>query len=177
QRQKSVSYGRAEWFGHGAIPDLEKCLRQALAQLKTVSDRTIVRDGRSAKIAKTDDNTAGGLFVHLATETPGEPASVVPKVAPTASALDLTTEQPPADGEWLDGDAFVYVNGDHVCLCTTALHEKSVSNFLRYLFEKAKLPRLYRDFELMKVADIGKVALMHKQGVRELEIRGSLYKA
>jgi hypothetical protein len=53
QRQKTVGYRRAEWFGAGATaPPLEKCLRQALAQLKTVDERTIIRGGANSQNSK-----------------------------------------------------------------------------------------------------------------------------
>jgi hypothetical protein len=97
-------------------------------------------------------------------------------VAPDVIALDLKTEKPPDDGEWLDGDAFLYMHEDHVCLCTTGLHDRAVSTFIRHLFEKANVPQHYRDFDLMKVADISRLNMLHKQGVRELEIRGALFK-
>ena len=177
-RQKTLSYRRAMWFAQGtAAPPLEKCLRQALSQLKTIPDRTVLRDGRNAKVAKAQDASSEGLLLHLATETPGEPASVVPKVMPDAIALDLKTEQPPDDGEWLDGDAFVFVHDDDVCLCTTGIHERAVTNFFRHLLEKAKVPPHYRDFDLMKAVDISRLAMLQKQGVKEIEVKGVLYKA
>jgi hypothetical protein len=175
QRAKTLSYRRAQWFAEGSAPNLEKCLRNALAQLKTIEDRTIFRDGRSAKVAKAQNDDPCGLFLHIATETPGEPASVVPKVDADAIALDLKTEDPPDDGEWLDGDAFVYLNENHVCLCTTGLHDKAVPLFIRYLFMKAKLPQNYAQFALIKAADISRLAMIQKQGVKELELRGVLY--
>ena len=39
QREKTLSYRRAEWF-RDTKHDLEKCLRQANAQLRTIDDRT-----------------------------------------------------------------------------------------------------------------------------------------
>ena len=105
QREKTLSYRRAEWLNGQVGPNLEKCLRHAVGVLKTIEERTINRGGQKVRIAKADDASSGGLFLHLTTETPGEPASVVPKASPNAQTLDLTTERPPADGEWLDGDA------------------------------------------------------------------------
>src|SRR6185437_4689923 len=100
---------------------------------------------------------------------------LVPKVSPTASELDLKVEQAPDDGEWLDGDAFLYVNGDHVCMCSTSMRDSTVQNYLFELFKKAKLRRDAIRFQLMKAADITKLRLLHAQGVKELEIRGTLY--
>ena len=177
QRAKTISYRRAEWFGQGSTaPPLENCLRQSLSQLKTIDERTIFRGGQNAKVAKLQNAAPGGLLLHLATETPGEAASVIPKVTSTATEIDLRTQSPPNDGEWLDGDAFVLIHDNHVCLCTTALHENTVSTFLNHLFEKAKLPRHYRDFLLLKAVDITRLTMLQKQGVQEIEMRGSLYK-
>jgi hypothetical protein len=177
QREKTVGYRRAEWFDQGtAAPPLEKCLRQALGQLKTIDERTIVRGGSNVKVAKQQDAYRGGLLLHLATETPGEAASVVPKVVSTAIELDLRTQSPPNDGEWLDGDAFVLVHDDHVCLCTTGMHESAVATFFYHLFEKAKVPPNFRDFILLKAVDITRLTMLQRQGVQEIEIRGSLYK-
>jgi hypothetical protein len=176
-RNKTLSYRRAEWFGSGNTPGLEKCIRQALSQLKTVEDRTIHRDGRTAKVARASDSTTGGLLLHIATETPGESASVVPKAGPNADALDLRTEAPPDDGEWLDGDAFLYATADNICMCTTALHEAAVAAFIIRLFEKAKVPTHYRNFFLLKVADVGAVTLLQREGVKEIEMRATLYQA
>lgn len=126
---------------------------------------------------KTGDTTHGGLLLHVASETPGESTSVIPKVKPGISELDLKTEKPPADGEWLDGDAFLYVVGDHVCLCSTGLREGAIAYFIRELFKQAKIRKDAIRFELLKAADISKIRLIHSQGVKELQIKAALYLA
>ena len=76
KREKTLSYRRAEWLD--PMPkgtNLELCLRDAHGALKTVDERTIVRDNgqciRSAnKLAPRD----GGFFLHLTADTPGEEA-------------------------------------------------------------------------------------------------------
>jgi hypothetical protein len=176
QREKTVSYRRAEWFQDAAGLTLEKCIRDANKTLTTIEQRTINRGGQHTCIAKAQD-TRPGLFVHITADTPGEFASVVPKVKANASEMDLKVAKPPPDGEWLDGDAFLYVNDDHVCLCSTSLREGAVTYFLKEFFKKASLRRDSIGFELMKAADISKIRLIRSQGVRELEIRGTLYKA
>jgi hypothetical protein len=176
-RDKTLNYRRAEWFGEGNAPGLEKCIRQALTQLKTIPDRTIVRDGHAGIVARTKDATGGGLFLHIATETPGEAASVIPTAAPDADALDLRKQAPPDDGEWLDGDAFLFADADPLCMCTSGLQEGAVATFIVRLFEKAKVPPYYRNFFLMKVTDLSAVTLLQREGVKEVEVRASLYKA
>jgi hypothetical protein len=177
QRQKTINYRRAEWFGSGTTaPPLERCLRHSLGQLKTIPERTIVRGGSHSKVAKQQDVPTGGLLLHLATETPGEAASVVPKADSATTEIDLRTQSPPNDGEWLDGDAFIFIHDDHVCICATGISENAIATFVQYFFEKAKVPANYRDFVLAKAVDVTRLAMLQKQGVREIEIRGSLYK-
>lgn len=176
QKEKTLSYRRAEWLDNKGGLTLEKCLRDAHKNLKNISERTISYGGHEMTSAAQKDR-AGGLLLHLTSDTPGEAASVVPKVAPTSQQLDLLTAQPPRDGEWLDGDAFLFVQDDHVCLCTTGIRDGSIDFFLREFFRKANLRKDSDQFLLMKVADITALKLLHNQGVDEIEMRASLFKA
>jgi len=176
-RDKIISYRRAEWLPDAVALTLEGCLRESYVKLTTVSERTIIREGRCARTAKVIEAPNGGLLLHITVETPGEAASVVPKVTPNIAALNLTIAGAPAGGEWLDGDAFLYVLGDHVCICTTAVYDRAIRIFLWELFAKASLRPSATHFDLMKVADISKVKMLHTQGVKELEIRATLYQA
>ena len=174
KRTKTISYRRALWFTPAQV--FQDCVTEALQKLKTVPERTILYGGQHVRCAKTQGNK-GGLLLHLTTETQGEYASVVPKVKPGATEIDLKSEKPPIDGEWLDGDAFLYVRGDHICVCTTAMRDGAVKLFFLELFAKAKMSKEKTKFDLVKVADIQKVKLLKKAGVKELEIRATLFKA
>lgn len=175
KREKTISYRRAEWTVQGFT--LEKCIRSANKALKTVDARSVFHGDQIIKVAKARDVTAGGLLLHLTTEKPGEAASVVPKASPSTIEVDLKKQKPPADGEWLDGDAFLYVKDNHICLCTTDVRDRAVRTFFYRYFEKAKIQKESTRFDFFKVADISKIKLLHKLGVKELEIRASLYKA
>jgi hypothetical protein len=176
-RDKTLSYRRAEWFGPPSGLNLEKCIRDAYDKLKSVNDRSIPSGDRFIRSVKSKDGPTEGLLVHLTVETPGEPASVVPTGAPNISELDLLTAAPPSEGEWLDGDAFLFISDDHICMCGSGIRDGSIRYFLHSLFKKASLRKDSIKFELVKVADISKVKLIQSQGVKELEIRASLYKA
>jgi hypothetical protein len=131
-KRRSV-YRRAEWLAdrpNGVT--LESCLRDAHNTLKTVDERTIIRDsGQCIRSAKKLAPRDGGIFVHLTADTPGERTSVVPKKRDTAE-MDVATVAAPPDAEFMDGDAFLYVNGDHVCMCATGLRDGAVD--LPYFF-------------------------------------------
>jgi hypothetical protein len=91
--------------------------------------------------------------------------------------IDVTTTAPPDGTEFMDGDAFVYVRGNDVCLCATALHDTSVRQFLALFFSKASIRHDAGIFDLMKVADVNKIKFLHAQGVKEIELRSTLYEA
>jgi hypothetical protein len=177
QREKTVSYRRASWLPEVSGITLEGCIRDAHLNLKTIDDRTIGFGGSLTRSAKQKNASPAGLFLHLTTETPGESASLVPHPKPRAQELDLRVEAPPGDGEWLDGDAFLYVRGDHVCLCSTGIRDGAINHFLHEFFKKAHLRKDSALFDLQKIADVSRLKFLHSQGVKELEINAMLYKA
>jgi hypothetical protein len=114
-RRKTLSYHRAEYFcKHPAIINLEICIREAADKLRTVSQRSIMRTGGyTMQLAHyRREDTWRGSFLHLTFETPGEHASIVPRVAESTSELQATTLPSPNDPEFMDGDAFLYVNNN-----------------------------------------------------------------
>lgn len=177
KREKTISYRRAAWVDgvHGIT--LERCIRDAHANLKSVDERTIGFGGHLTKSAKQRNRTAGGLFLHLTVETPGEAASIVPHVSPSASEVDLKTQKAPANAEYLDADAFLFVHDDHVCVCATDIRDGAISHFLWEFFRKANLRRDSARFTLVKIADVSKLKLLHAQGVKEIELDAKLFKA
>lgn len=175
-REKTLSYRRAEWF-EGAGINLERAIRDAHKKLVSIGDRTIIYGAHHVRSAKMKAITGGGVLLHFTAEIPGDPTSVVPRVSKRAAELDLRTANPPADGEWLSGDAFLFVKDDHVCMCMTDIHDAAIRRFLQALFEKANIRRDSTRFSLSKVADIGTLNLIHKEGVKELIIKATLYKA
>lgn len=176
KKEKTISYRRAEW-ANGSGLTLERCVRDALKKLKSAAERTIVTAGHVIMLANHKNHQPGGLFVHIVTDTPGEHASVVPKAPKTAATIDLKTLPPPADGEWLDGDAFLYIKDDHVCLCATQIYDRAIIYYLQNFFDKAGLRKDSTQFFLIKAADITKVKLLQNQGVKEIDLNTTLYKA
>ena len=169
-KQKTLSYRRAEWLE--AVPKgttLESCLRTAHNTLKTVEERTIIRDsGQCIRCVKKLAPRDGGVFLHLAADTPGEKASVVPKIKKDAEEVEIGVADAPEDAEFMDGDAFLYVNGNHVCLCTTGMRDGAVKQFLYEFFAKAKLGKEFSMFELMKAPKIDKLKMLKKDGVKQI---------
>lgn len=153
------------------------CIRDFSKKLTTADERTIIRtEGQYVTVAAIQDELKNGIYLHLVAETPGESASVVP-TAQTVPQIDVTTVAPPPRHEFMDGDAFLFVKGDNVCLCTTAMRDGGIRYVLQELFKKAKLRKDSAKFDLIKAADLSKAALIKNEGVKEIELKAAMYKA
>jgi hypothetical protein len=174
-----VSYRRAEWFiEKPETINLGMCIAEAVKNCTTAASRTIKRgDDQEIRLAAILTDKGGGHYLHLIVDTPGESASVVPKAAPAVIAFSVGVTAPPAGQDFMDGDAFVYVLKNNVCLCTTGITDAAVRYFLANFFEVAKIRKDATSFDLIKVADVSKLALIESQGVQEIELRGTLYDA
>jgi hypothetical protein len=176
-KERTISYRRADWLIDN--PDsisLSSMLKQAAGKLKSVEDRSLYRHGQVMRLVNLRASKEGFL-AHITLETPGEAASVVPKVDKSVEEADVETTAPPEGKEFMDGDAFLFVKEDHVCLCMTGMMDVTVRNFLQDFFMKAKIRRDADKFDLIKVADISKVKLLQSQGVKEIELRAALFAA
>ncbi|MBB4304083.1 hypothetical protein GGD81_003138 [Rhodobium orientis] len=178
KKDKTLSYRRATWFNENSKSiDLQSCIKEATTKLKSIDDRTIKRgDDKLVKLLKLSNDKNGALLLHLTIETPGEAASIVPSLKDVDNA-DVATTMPPEETEFMDGDAFLYVRDDDVCLCSTLVRDGAIKYFLYELFKKAKIRKDSNKFDLVKVADIDKVMLLHAQGVKEVVIKSTIYEA
>jgi hypothetical protein len=175
QREKTVSYRRAEWLNDDPSSiNLAMCLKQAAEKLTTVDERTIVRaNGQYVRVVSMKPSK-GGYLLHLTADTPGESASIVPKKAVAADEIQVRTAAPPSGAEFMDGDAFLYVNGNDVCFCTTGLRDSTIRQVLQDLFKLAAIRKDATQFDLLKIADVSKIKLLNSQGVAEIELRATL---
>jgi hypothetical protein len=175
KREKTVSYRRAEWLNDDPTSlNLGMCLKQAADTLKTVDERTIIRaNGQQVRLVSMKPSK-GGHLLHFTADTPGEAASIVPKKAIIADEIQVGTAAPPADAEFMDGDAFLYVNQNDVCFCATGLRDSTIRHVLQDFFRLARIRKDADQFDLLKIANVNKVKLLQSQGVAEIELRSTL---
>jgi hypothetical protein len=178
-REKVLTYLHADWLVNCPKgTTLETCLSEAYRKLGTVAERTIIRpSGQEIRLVKKLEPRDGGFFAHITADTPGETASVVPKIKAGVQEADVATAAAPPDAEFMDGDAFLYVNDDHVCVCLTGLRDGAIRQFLYELFEKAQLGEHATKFDLLKAANVNKLKMLRAEGVKEIQLRASLYQA
>ena len=178
-REKTLHYCRAVWFVDTNLKTLESYIREAHQKLKTVGARKFQRDdGQYLKgLRFQEKKDGGGYFLHVIAETPGDHASTVTTADDTKDASDVDTVPPPNGKEFMDGDVFAFIKGDDTCICSTALRDSSFYVFLLELFKKAKLEDKSDKFELQKVANVDKLKMIKKEGVKEIDIGATLFDA
>src|SRR5690606_10988651 len=113
-REKTVSYRRAVWFtADGGELNFEQLVRDAHAQLTTVSDRKFKRaNGQFVKSIWTAPERGGGFYMHIVAETPGDHASTLLQAAEIKDGHGVDTAPPPKGAEYMDGDVIVFAKGN-----------------------------------------------------------------
>lgn len=178
KRDKVIGYRRALWFNeHPETINLAMCISHAATKLPVIKDRTVVRGDQELKLASLQPDSAKGFYLHITIETPGDSTSVVPAVAATAETVEVSTMPPPNNGEFMDGDAFVYVRGNDVCLCTTGCTDNTIRWFLAELFMKAKIRKDADQFDIVKAASLNKASMIHSIGVKEIVLKSTIFSA
>jgi hypothetical protein len=178
KREKTISYRRALWFNeHPDKINLAMCVSHATEKLHGIAGRTIQRGDQELKLAALKTDAHKGHFLHITIETPGDSASIVPVAAPGADIVEVGTLPAPNDAEFMDGDAFVYVRGNDVCLCTTGCTDATVRNFLAELFRQAKIRKDADQFDLIKAADLNVVSMINSIGVKEVFLKSTIFDA
>jgi hypothetical protein len=175
-RTKMLSYRRADFIVDGNGP-LETYLIEAHKKFPNIEHRTIQEENNLVLECRNFIiKPRVAIFLHIAAYTPGEPASVVPKIQGVSSG-DLGIAVPPDGCEFMDGDSMALVAGNHVILCSSFLHESQTERYMCRIVEKAALCQHAENFKLSKVADIDKVALIKNQGVKSISFDASLQSA
>jgi len=176
ERLKTLSYRRVQFLVE-TDKTLESYLAEAHKRLPNIENRTIADDGSLVLECRDFVHKQGvGVFLHIAAYTPGEHASVVPRLKGVPSGA-LQTAAPPDGCEFMDGDTMAFVAGDHVILCSSSLHEKQAERYMTRIVDIAQIDTHAAQFSLTKVANVNKMKLIKSQGVKSINLNASLYSA
>jgi hypothetical protein len=157
---------------------LETYLKQAHQKMTTVAQRKFSRgDGQFMKGLRHTPLASKGICLHIVAETPGDSAPVLRKAKESKAEGAVGVEPAPPGSEWMDGDVFLYVRGDDVCICSNGLREGAATAYCCEMFRKATLPDDTCKFTLEKIANISKLKMIQAQGVKEIDLGASLYEA
>lgn len=179
-KKKILTYRRADWLEDlTANVHFESFVRQALSKLTTVGQTSIKRDNGQiltcvAKLPKSH----GGIFLHISAATPGEQASVISnRKLDEVETIDLGTIEAPDGNDFVDGDVFIFVRQNNVCVCSTGIHDGTIGYYFYRLFAKAQLNEKSGKFLLRNVADLEKIKFLHDHPIKSITLNAALFQA
>lgn len=173
-KNKKFYYRRAKWDDQGK-QSLESLLIDAHKVLDTVDKRTFeVSSGAEISGASFKDD--GGLYLQIASYVPGESTSIIDK-SKRAKQSNVTAQTAPEGKDYLDGEVFVYIKGNHVILCPSGVRETVVETYVWHVLRAIEKKEIAKTFELDKVAKTNKLRMIKDEGVKEIDLNTSLYEA
>lgn len=182
---RTVSYRRAHWHNTVEFPDdLQTYLNRAFQTCIATDSRTYsFGDYHIQGISIHSDvvrlrtgQQRDVLLMHLAQYEPDGQANTVFKPSALQHESDVETEAPPAQKDWVDGDLFALVCGNHLLTCASNVRDTSVSKFISaVLNHDGNDIGNYIYFDRIAAAD--KLRLLKREGVKKIELGASLYEA
>lgn len=174
-KNRTLFYRRVVWYDEHP-KDLESLLMSAHQILTTTEKRTFSHNDVEIQGMKIKHDDKVGFFCHVASYIPGQQTSLIP--APSAvKENDPLPQSPPIKHNFMEGDIFFLVNGDHIVLCPSGVRETIavtyISNILQNSVNEGMVPR----YSIEPIADINKIKLLHQEGVKSIVMDSSLYDA
>jgi len=173
-KNKKLYYRRAKWEGQ-AKKTLQAYLSEAHDLLDTVGKRSFAIS-HGAEIRGANYKNDNGLYLQIASYIPGEATSIIDKNK-AAKQSNISAKPAPTGADYLAGDVFVYINGNHVILCPSGAREKVVETYFWHILRAIDKKDMAKTFELDKVARTSKLRMIKEEGVDEIELNTSLYEA
>ncbi|MGO4638445.1 hypothetical protein AB4Z43_08410 [Mesorhizobium sp. 2RAF45] len=171
---RTLEYRRVRWLAAGH--SLEQFLRQAWGHFPTQHQRTVVKaDGSSVCGLRSRQYDADGFAIQCARYTANQSIGVLSMVpAPDA---EVGERPPDADENFLNADFMALVRGNHVIVMNAGRNAAALGNYLRGLFNSAGLPNHTTQFELSRVGDLDKLAMIENIGVKAVALRVDIAEA
>jgi len=133
-------------------------------------------DGQVVEVRNTRRIRGGPTLIHLVAYTPDDQISVVPR-AGDEDAADLALIDPPEGAEFLDGELMLLVRDNDVAICRSGLGERGFLAYVFHLAERSGIPRGDALFQLMKRADINKLEMIQREGIKRLSMNSLAHSA
>ncbi|MFA8384164.1 MAG: hypothetical protein ACEPO2_00950 [Pelagibaca sp.] len=174
QINKTLEYRRARFNAPGQ--NLEQLTRQAWGQFATHLDRGVPRADRAMVTGMRGQDDGGrGYALHCARYYDRQGVGTIP-MAPAAQ-VDLGERQPGANENFLNGDFFGWIQGNHVVCLNCGRNAGALRGYLSGLFKKAGLPREAQMFELIRVGNPNALAIIERVGVKSIDMKVDISEA
>lgn len=186
-RNRTIYYFRCNFKpqdGEVIINSLDQMVAASWESLSNSLERTFpVANGRTivgmkssyAKARlKSEDNNCIQLSVGLYEE--GAPVNTISKPATGEVELEAGTIDAPSLQEYLDGEGFICIYGNHIAMSPSdTLRTGLINNFLESLIRKGGFTNEALALDIQQVADINVVKTLKNEGVKEISLNASVY--
>lgn len=166
---KTLEYRRVRWFSK-IDRTAEDLTRDAWERFPTQTERTVIRrNGASISGLKAQNAPNGSFMIHCGNYTDRQAIGVLP-MDPT-DQVDVGERSPDDNENFLSSDFMALIYGDHVVTLSAGRNASTLKEFLRGLFEKAEFDETAKQFDLVRAANVEKLAMIESAGVQKLDLK------
>lgn len=171
---RTIEYRRANWFVHSE--PLEILLRRAWKKQKTQVERTVRHyDGADLVGLNCKKYGGGGIAIHCAKYVDQQAVGTIP-MNPKAEAT--LGERSPRQGEnFLNSDLMAVIRGNNVVTLNAGINAALLRVYLQGLFRASKLDEDSTGFNLTRVANLDRIAMIEASGVAKIDLKLGLSEA
>ncbi len=175
--RKRIHYVRAV-YNSGAGPDasFESSLRQALKARAQVDETAVEIASHGIVQIRNRRTTKAPVLLAIGAGMPGEEMSTMGIDVDTAADTD-DAEPPPKNRAFKIADAFVLVSGNEVLVCLDGMRTSTLRSYLSQFLAAALGTADVAGFELDPVHDLDQQEILAREGVKELELAGTMLEA
>ena len=174
-KNRTLFYRRIIWHD-SPRRKLEDILIKAHEILTTTKQRTFPYHEAEIQGMKIKHDKDNCFHCHVASYIPGQSTSLVPR--PSIEKENNTrVQEPPRNEDFMEGDVFFLVDGDHIIICPSGVRESIASAYISNVIQNAFPDGSIPFYSIEAIADVNKVHLIQQEGVRKIILSSSLYEA
>ena len=177
-KKKPFHYARAVITPKAEQRNLQQLIDDTYSRLHTLESRTHqFSDGISLQTRHYNKRARlHGSQLHVVAFTNNEPTTIVPRPKPRQVDADLGQAMPPRDADYMDGEVFLLIRGNHVLICAAgvAVSDSKVARFIEHLVLASGASTSTVSIFLHRVADVSKLKLIGRHGVKALALNASM---
>lgn len=173
-KQRTMFYRRATWV-KGHEKNLENELKAVHKSLSTTKQRTFPYNQGEIQ-GLSFEEAADGISIHIASYVPQQATSLVPTPS-SDQEKNTATQPPPENHNFMEGDIFVSIRGNHIVLCPSGARESVAVNYINGVLDRGGKTKIVSNLSIEPVANVDKLKIISNEGVKKLSMNASLYEA
>ena len=175
-KKKRLVYRRAIWERNSSSNNLQDLIVQAHNRLKNTEDRTFSYSEGEIQGTYVDLNREEAFCCHVTYYVPKQNASVVPNPS-KSNVNNVDVLPPPKDKDYMIGDIFFMSKGNDLVFCASGVRESVAIGYIEEVLKKCFNDEITLKYSIDPVADMDKVKILKKEGIKKVALNASLYEA